>query len=82
MNVAYNMDCMEYMRSLPENAFDLAVCDPPYGDARTQIVNVERERERETSGERDEVRPIQAERVMSTGGGVARKGQIPPRSSQ
>ena len=30
-NVAYNMDCMEYMRSLPDKAFDLAVVDPPYG---------------------------------------------------
>lgn len=30
-SVAYNMDCMEYMRSLPDNAFDLAVVDPPYG---------------------------------------------------
>ena len=34
MNVAYNMDCMEYMRSLPDNAFDLAVVDPPYRDAK------------------------------------------------
>lgn len=31
MNIAYNMDCMEYMRSLPDKAFDLAVVDPPYG---------------------------------------------------
>ena len=31
MNVAYNVDCMEYMRSLPDNAFDIAVVDPPYG---------------------------------------------------
>lgn len=30
-NVAYNMDCMEYMRTLPDKAFDLAVVDPPYG---------------------------------------------------
>ena len=22
---------MEYMRTLPDNAFDLAICDPPYG---------------------------------------------------
>ena len=34
MNVAYNMDCMEYMRTLPDKAFDLAVVDPPYRDAR------------------------------------------------
>ena len=32
MNVAYNMDCMEYMRALPDKAFDLAVVDPPYRD--------------------------------------------------
>lgn len=31
MNIAYNMDCMEYMKSLPDKAFDLAVVDPPYG---------------------------------------------------
>jgi len=26
-----NIDCMEYMATLPDKAFDLAVCDPPYG---------------------------------------------------
>jgi len=26
-----NMDCMEYMRTLPDKAFDLAIVDPPYG---------------------------------------------------
>lgn len=31
MNIAYNIDCMEYMRTLPDKAFDLAVVDPPYG---------------------------------------------------
>lgn len=31
MTEAYNIDCMEYMRSLPDKAFDLAVVDPPYG---------------------------------------------------
>lgn len=30
-NIAYNIDCMEYMRNLPDKAFDLAVVDPPYG---------------------------------------------------
>ena len=29
-------DCMEYLRSLPDNAFDLAVVDPPYGDGNFQ----------------------------------------------
>lgn len=32
MNCSINIDCMEYMRDLPDNAFDLAVVDPPYGD--------------------------------------------------
>ena len=29
----YNCDCVEYMRSLPDKTFDLAIADPPYGDA-------------------------------------------------
>lgn len=29
-NVAYNMDCMEAMRWMPDKFFDLAVVDPPY----------------------------------------------------
>ena len=27
----YNIDCMEYMRSMPDKFFDLAIVDPPYG---------------------------------------------------
>lgn len=27
----YNCDCMEYMATLPDKAFDLAIVDPPYG---------------------------------------------------
>ncbi|MEE8057536.1 MAG: DNA methyltransferase [Pseudomonadales bacterium] len=27
----FNIDCMEYMATQPDNAFDLAVVDPPYG---------------------------------------------------
>lgn len=30
MNEVYNVDCMEYMRTLPDKSFDLAVADPPY----------------------------------------------------
>jgi hypothetical protein len=32
MTEAFNIDCMEYMKTLPDNAFELAVVDPPYGD--------------------------------------------------
>lgn len=45
--VALNVDCIEYMRSMPDKYFDLAIVDPPYGDGCSQSVQVERERERE-----------------------------------
>jgi site-specific DNA-methyltransferase (adenine-specific) len=31
----YNVDCMEFMRGLPDNAYDLAIVDPPYGIGRS-----------------------------------------------
>ena len=31
MNIAINIDCMEYMKDIPDKYFDLAVVDPPYG---------------------------------------------------
>jgi len=27
----HNCDCIEYMKTLPDNYFKLAICDPPYG---------------------------------------------------
>ena len=30
-SIALNIDCMEYMATLPDKAFDLAIVDPPYG---------------------------------------------------
>lgn len=32
MNIAYNMDCLDAMRQMPDKCFDLAVVDPVYGD--------------------------------------------------
>lgn len=31
MNEAYNIDCKEYMKGLPDGYFDLCIADPPYG---------------------------------------------------
>ena len=31
LNKLYNIDCMEGMRQFPDNYFDLAITDPPYG---------------------------------------------------
>lgn len=63
MNQAFNRDCMEAMKEFPDQFFDLAVVDPPYGisitahevrdPSRSQSVHVERERERERAGQAD-----------------------------
>lgn len=37
MTEAFNMDCMQAMREMPDNAFDLAIVDPPYGGANSEI---------------------------------------------
>ena len=36
MNEARNIDCMEYMKTVPDKYFDLAVVDPPYGGGLTE----------------------------------------------
>jgi site-specific DNA-methyltransferase (adenine-specific) len=35
-----NCDCMSYMATLPDKAFDLAIVDPPYGIGITKTSNV------------------------------------------
>ena len=64
-SLAFNADCMEALRQMNDNEFDLAVVDPPYGSgiydggagwfgkytkADSQSVHVEREREPARSG--------------------------------
>ena len=34
---AYNMDCMDLMRLVPDKEFDLAIVDPPYGGGGNTI---------------------------------------------
>ena len=34
MTIAYNIDCMDYMRQLPDKYFDLAIVDPPNGKGK------------------------------------------------
>lgn len=33
----FNVDCMVYMQSLPDNFFELAIVDPPYGIGATKM---------------------------------------------
>lgn len=63
MNIAYNMDCMEYMRSLPDKAFDLAVVDPPYGGGATA-----QERERESCTAAGQITTGASAAVSAAGG--------------
>ena len=34
MSEVFNCDCMEFMRTLPDKFFDLAIVDPPYGQGQ------------------------------------------------
>lgn len=47
MNIAIHGDCLEYMASLPDKAFDLAIVDPPFGWGDEMFLN------RPTSSKRD-----------------------------
>ena len=44
INTAYNMDCLEAMKGMKDNEFDLAIVDPPYGIERFKkggsIINI------------------------------------------
>ena len=42
---AYNCDCMEFMRTLPDRFFDLAIVDPPYGIGEDGCRNATRNHE-------------------------------------
>ena len=79
-SLVLNTGCLEYMKSLPDNYFDLAVADPPYGDGSSQTVNVERERERRS---KQPLRFHGGDRwnkyLPNNEGGVAREGQVSPR---
>lgn len=39
----FNMDCLEYMKTLPDNCFDLCIADPSYGigESRKKIIRAE-----------------------------------------
>lgn len=45
-----NIDCMEYMATLPDKAFDLAIVDPPYGIGADEEQNRSADEGRESNG--------------------------------
>ena len=65
-----NRDCMDAMKEFPDNFFDLAIVDPPYGDG-SHSVQVERERTYNRFGGRFD--------KYKNPAGVAQQAEIPPR---
>lgn len=61
----YHGDCMDYLKELPDKSIDLAIVDPPYGDALQNEGGYYNR-----FGERFD---------RYKGGGVARQTEIPPR---
>jgi len=43
----HNIDCMEFMATLPDKAYDLAIVDPPYGIGWTDTINYKTEKQKE-----------------------------------
>lgn len=46
-----NIDCMEYMATQPDNAFDLAIVDPPYGIGASEKNNTNKKQSRKSAVE-------------------------------
>ena len=46
----HNIDCLEYMRTLPDNYFQLAIADPPYGINAANMSNTQSMRNRLQQG--------------------------------
>ena len=80
----YNMDCMEAMKQFPDKFFDLAVVDPPYGDAgltENSIGGGARfggifDRYKTVEPLRTTLRPVQELPEFTGGGGMARTNII------
>ncbi len=70
-NRAFNMDCMEAMRSMPDQCFDLAVVDPPYGiDAANMNLGLGKQRnvqkfKTEISGKRAGIKKYSSRKILS-----------------
>lgn len=37
MSEVHNIDCLEYMKTIPDKFFDLCIADPPYGGANSDV---------------------------------------------
>jgi len=46
----FNMDCMDGMKQMPDKAFELAICDPPYGIGADKTQNKTAEQREKAQG--------------------------------
>ena len=70
----YNMDCMDGMKEFPDKFFDLAIVDPPYGNAINPSTNNLRGGQQTGNSAEDSAGGSPAT-ICRTGGGWAKKYQ-------
>ena len=68
----FNIDCMEYMRTLPDNAFQLAIADPPYG-INAPNMNMGGTKDHPRIAQRLKMEQITKGRLNSGGGQIERQ---------
>ncbi len=44
-----NCDCMEYMATLPDKAFELCICDPPYGVGASEKNSIDKKQSKKSA---------------------------------
>ncbi len=54
-NIVHLCDCMDFMKGLPDNAYDLAIVDPPYGS--NILVKNKRQRHKDTGTYKNDSAP-------------------------
>jgi len=66
-SITHNLDCMDFLRDCPDNHFNLAICDPPYGIGADEQQNESAKSGRISNGGRwKEYKPTQWDRNIPT----------------
>lgn len=76
----FNCDCMDYMRGLPDKAFDLAIVDPPYG-INAPNMSMGQNKNRADGWARDDSTAVKLRKGRLNAGGGKLKNRILNKSS-
>lgn len=71
----YNCDCMDYMSTLPDKTFDLAIVDPPYG-INAQNMSMGQNKSRADGWTRDDSTAIKIRKGRLNSGGGKLKNRL------